>query len=97
MSSGPSSQLFQSRTSLFKGSKEHFEQTPLELQRSIRMDRVRQLLLDPTRRASQGLIGVGDTAQLMGFTSRSHFARRHQEYYREQPQNTLAKNLTDTT
>ena len=97
MSSAPSSQLFQSRTSLFKGSKEHFEQTPLELQRSIRMDRVRQLLLDPTRRASQGLIGVGDTAQLMGFTSRSHFARRYQEYYREQPQNTLAKNLTDTT
>ena len=36
-----SAELFQSRTSLFKGSKEHFEQTPLELQRSVRMDRVR--------------------------------------------------------
>jgi len=92
-----SAELFQSRTSLFKGSKEHFGQTPLELQRSIRMDRVRQLLLDPTRRASQGLIGVGDTAELMGFTSRSHFARRYQEYYGEHPHDTLAKNLKDTT
>ena len=86
-----SAELFQSRTSLFKGSKEHFEQTPLELQRSVRMDRIRQLLLDPARRASQGLSGIGDTAATMGFTSRSHyFARRYQEYYGEQPQDTLA-------
>ena len=88
-----SAELFQSRTSLFKGSKEHFEQTPLELQRSVRMDCVRQLLLDPTRRASQGLTGVGDTAASMGFTSRSHFARRYQELYGEQPQDTLARSL----
>ena len=86
-------ELFQSRTSLFKGSKEHFEQTPLELQRSVRMDRVRQLLQDPARRASQGLSGIGDTAASMGFTSRSHFARRYQEYYGEQPQDTLATSL----
>jgi len=86
-----SAELFQSRTSLFKGSREHFEQTPLELQRSIRMDRVRQLLLDPARRNRQGLTGVGDTAASMGFTSRSHFARRYQEQYGEQPQDTLTK------
>ena len=92
-----SAELFQSRTSLFKGSKEHFEQTPLELQRSVRMDRVRQLLLDPARRASQGLSGIGDTATSMGFTSRSHFARRYQEYYGEQPQATLAKSLKGRT
>ncbi|QNI74855.1 response regulator transcription factor [Synechococcus sp. NOUM97013] len=85
-----SAELFQSRTSLFKGSKEHFEQTPLELQRSVRMDRVRQLLLNPTRRTNQGLTGVGDTAASMGFTSRSHFARRYQEQYGEHPQDTLA-------
>ena len=91
-----SAELFQSRTSLFKGSKEHFEQTPLELQRSVRMDRVRQLLQDPARRASQGLSGIGDTAASMGFTSRSHFARRYQEYYGEQPQETLAKSLQNT-
>ena len=84
-----SAELFQSRTSLFRGSREHFERTPLELQRSIRMDRVRQLLLDPARRASQGLTGVGDSAASMGFTSRSHFARRYQEQYGEQPQETL--------
>ena len=84
-----SAELFQSRTSLFKGSREHFQRTPLELQRSIRMDRVRQLLLDPARRASQGLSGVGDSAASMGFTSRSHFARRYQEQYGEQPQETL--------
>jgi len=92
-----SAELFQSRTSLFKGSKEHFEQTPLELQRSVRMDRVRQLLQDPARRASQGLSGIGDTAASMGFTSRSHFARRYQEYYGEQPQDTLATSLKGRT
>ena len=91
-----SAELFQSRTSLFKGSKEHFGRTPLELQRSVRMDRVRQLLLDPVRRASQGLTGIGDTAVSMGFTSRSHFAKRYQEQYGEQPQDTLAKSLRIT-
>ena len=92
-----SAELFQSRTSLFKGSKEHFEQTPLELQRSVRMDRVRQLLQDPVSRASQGLTGISDTAASMGFTSRSHFARRYQEYYGEQPQDTLFKSLKGQT
>ena len=92
-----SAELYQSRTSLFKGSKEHFEQTPLELQRSVRMDRVRQLLQDPVRRASQGLSGIGDSAASMGFTSRSHFARRYQEYYGEQPQNTLAQSMKERT
>ena len=91
-----SAELFQSRTSLFKGSKEHFEQTPLELQRSVRMDRVRQLLQDPARRASQGLSGIGDTAASMGFTSRSHFARRYQEMYGERPQETLQQSLKNT-
>ena len=92
-----SAELFQSRTSLFKGSKEHFQQTPLELQRSVRMDRVRQLLLDPMRRTNQGLTGVGDTAASMGFTSRSHFARRYQEQYGEHPQDTLANGLKGRT
>ena len=92
-----SAELFKSRTSLFKGSKEHFEQTPLELQRSVRMDRVRELLQDPVRRASQGLTGISDTAASMGFTSRSHFARRYQEYYGEQPQNTLARSMKERT
>ena len=92
-----STELFQSRTSLFKGSKEHFGQTPLELQRSIRMDRVRQLLLDPVLRKHQGLTGVGDSAASMGFTSRSHFSRRFQEFYGELPQDTLVKSLKGRT
>ena len=92
-----SAELFHSRTSLFKGSKEHFEQTPLELQRSVRMDRIRQLLQDPARRASQGLSGTGEIIASMGYTSRSHFARRYQEYYGEQPQDTLAKSLKGRT
>ena len=33
----------------------------------------------------------------MGVTSRSHFARRYQEYYGEQPQETLAKSLKSQT
>jgi len=61
------------------------------------MDRVRQLLLDPSRRARQGLTGVGDSAAAMGFTSRSHFARRYQEQYGERPQDTLANGLRVTT
>ena len=92
-----SAELFQSRTSLFKGCREHFQQTPLSLQRSVRMDLVRQLLLDPARRANQGLTGVGDTAAFMGFTSRSHFARRYQEQYGEKPQDTFANALKGTT
>ena len=92
-----SAELFQSRTSLFRGSREHFERTPLELQRSIRMDRVRQLLLEPAYRVKLGLKGVGDSAASMGFTSRSHFARRYQEQYGEQPQDTLAANPPATT
>ena len=92
-----SAELFQSRTSLFRGSREHFERTPLELQRSIRMDRVRQLLLEPAYRVKLGLKGVGDSAASMGFTSRSHFARRYQEQYGEQPQDTLAANPQATT
>ena len=87
-----SSELFQSRTSLFRGSREHFERTPLQLQRSIRLDRVRQLLLEPARRASLGLMGVGDSAASMGFSSRGHFARRYLQQYKEQPQTTLAEN-----
>ena len=61
------------------------------------MDRVRQLLLDPPHRASQGLTRVGDTVASMGFTGRSHFACRYQEYYGEQPQDTLAKILKERT
>ena len=92
-----SSELFQSRTSLFKGSREHFERTPLELQRSIRMDCVRQLLLDPQKRQRLNLHGVGDVANALGFSSRSHFARRYQELYGEQPQDALNRSAIKTT
>jgi transcriptional regulator GlxA family with amidase domain len=57
------------------------------------MDRVRQLLLEPTYRTSLGLTGVGDVAASMGFTSRSHFARRYREQYGEHPKDTLAQSL----
>ena len=92
-----SGELFQSRTSLFKGSREHFERTPLELVRSVRMDRVRQLLMSPTLRATKGVTGVVDSAASMGFISRSHFARRYKEHYGEQPIDTLANSLQDKT
>ena len=82
-------ELNQSRTSLFKGSREHFECTPLELQRSIRMDKVRHLLRSTGRRNELGLNGVGAIASAMGFSSRSHFARRYQQQYGEPPQATL--------
>ena len=81
--------LFQSRTSLFKGCQEHFGRTPLELQRSIRLDLVRQLLLNPERCKSLKLDGVGAIAAKHGFQSRSHFARRYEQRYGELPQDTL--------
>ena len=81
--------LYQSRTSLFTGCQEHFGRTPTELQRSIRLDLVRQLLLNPKRSLALGLSGVGAIAAHMGFSSRSHFARRYEMQYNELPQNTL--------
>ena len=81
--------LYQSRTSLFNGCQDHFRRTPTELQRCIRLDLVRQLLLNPKRSDALGLKGVGAIATHMGFTSRSHFARRYEQQYNELPQNTL--------
>ena len=83
--------LYQSRTSLFKGCQEHFGQTPQNLQRSIRLDLVRQLLLDPNRCDGIHLQGVGAIAAHLGFTSRSHFARRYRKQYGELPQETLQR------
>ena len=86
--------LYQSRTSLFTGCQEHFGRTPTELQRSIRLDLVRQLLLNPKRSLALGLSGVGAIAAHMGFSSRSHFARRYEQQYNELPQNTLSQGST---
>ena len=83
--------LYQSRTSLFKGCQEHFGRTPQNLQRSIRLDLVRQLLLDPNRCDGVHLQGVGTIAAHLGFTSRSHFARRYRKQYGELPQETLRR------
>ena len=83
--------LYQSRTSLFNGCQEHFGRTPTELQRSIRLDLVRQLLLNPKRSDALGLRGVGAIAAHMGFSSRSHFARRYEQHYNELPQQTLTQ------
>ena len=88
------SEVFQSRTSLFKGSREHFQRTPLELHRSIRLDRVRQLLLNPRQRHNQGLTGVSSIVEEMGFSSRSHFARRYEQHFHELPRETLMRSHT---
>ena len=89
-----SSEIYQSRTSLFQGSKEHFQRTPLELQRSIRLDRVRQLLLNPKQRHNQGLTGVSEIVEEMGFCSRSHFAHRYEQHFHELPSETLRRSHT---
>ena len=86
-----SSEIFQSRTSLFQGSKEHFQRTPLELQRSIRLDRVRQLLINPKQRQHQGLNGVSEIREAMGFSSHSHFAHRYQQHFYEMTHETLQR------
>ena len=89
-----SSEIYQSRTSLFQGSKEHFQRTPLELQRCIRLDRVRQLLLNPKQRHNQGLTGVSEIVEEMGFGSRSHFAHRYEKHFHELPSETLRRSHT---
>ena len=89
-----SREIFQSRTSLFQGSKEHFQRTPLELQRSVRLDRVRQLLLNRKQRHNQGLTGVSDILEAMGFSSRSHFAHRYEQHFHELPHETLNRSHT---
>ena len=86
-----SSEVFQSRTSLFKGSREHFQRTPLELHRSIRLDQARQLLLNPRQRHHKGLTGVSSIVEEMGFSSRSHFARRYEQHFHELPRETLKR------
>ena len=86
--------LYQSRTSLFNGCQEHFGRTPIELQRSIRLDLVRQLLLNRKRSDALGLRGIGAIAAHMGFGSRSHFARRYEQQYHELPQITLRQTST---
>ena len=92
-----SSEIFQSRTSLFQGSKEHFQRTPLELQRSIRLDRVRQLLIHPKQRQHQSFNGVSEILEAMGFSSRSHFARRYQQHFHELPHETLKRSHRAST
>ena len=78
-----------SRSSLFKGCQEHFGITPLVLQRSVRLDRLRALLIDPSLRAREGLEGVTDVAKLFGFASRSHFARHYRKRFLELPVESL--------
>ena len=85
--------LFQSRTSLFKGCQEHFQQTMGQLQRSIRLDLARQLLLNPEKRRLLSLDGVGEISKHLGFSSRSHFAKRYEERYNELPVDTLKQQL----
>ena len=80
-SDGLSDELAVSRSALFKGCQEHFGLTPTQLQRSIRLDRVRTELL-------QGDGSIGAIAAEFGFQSRSHFARRYSEQFGELPQTT---------
>ena len=76
-----SEELAVSRSALSKGCQEHFALTPTQLQRSIRLDRVRTELL-------QGNGRIGTIAAEFGFQSRSHFARRYREQFAELPQTT---------
>jgi len=77
-----SEELAVSRSALFKGCQEHFALTPTQLQRSIRLDRVRRELL-------QGSQNIGSVAADYGFESRSHFASRYRDQFGELPQETV--------
>ena len=58
------------------GCKEHFGCTPLELQRGIRLHRVRNLITQPAEREYLNLKSVHDIAVHFGFQSQSHFFQR---------------------
>ena len=79
-------ELYQSRTSLFKGCKEHFRCTPHELQRAIRLDRVRSMLRQTADREQLGLKGIQAIARHFGFQSQSHFAKRYQQHFGAKPE-----------
>ena len=77
-----SEELAVSRSALFKGCQEHFGLTPTQLQRSIRLDRVRRELLQASK-------NIGELAAEYGFESRSHFASRYRDQFGELPQGTV--------
>ena len=77
-----SEELKVSRSALFKGCQEHFGLTPTQLQRSIRLDRVRRELLQASK-------NIGSVAADYGFESRSHFASRYRDQFGELPQETV--------
>ena len=52
---------------------------------------MRQLLINPKQREHQGLNGVSEIVEAMGFSSRSHLARRYQQHFDELPHETLKR------
>lgn len=78
-----SAELAVSRSALFKGCQEHFGLSPTQIQRSIRLDRVRRELL-------HGSGSIGAIAAAFGFQSRSHFASRYRDQFGELPQETVS-------
>ena len=55
---------------------------------------MRQLLINPKQRQHQGLKSVSTIVEAMGFSSRSHFARRYQQHVHELPHETLKRSHT---
>jgi AraC-like DNA-binding protein len=89
-------ELYQSRTSLFTGCKEHFRCTPHELQRAIRLDRVRSMLRQPADRERLGLKSIQAIARHFGFHSQSHFVKRYQQHFGAKPEITHPVNEPKT-
>jgi len=81
-----SERLYQSRTSVFMGCKKHFGCTSLELQREIRLDRVRNLITQPAERERLNLNSVHNIAMHFGFQSQSHFFQRYQQHFGAKPE-----------
>ena len=85
-----STQLHQSRTSLFSGCKEKFGMSPIEVVRSVRLHQVRHALLNTEFCIQNNLGGVIDIANYFGFAGRSHFTRYYKQQFFETPRQTLA-------
>lgn len=75
-----------SRFTLFAAFREHLHSTPMNWQRSQRLDRVRERLL-----AGTGQHSVSAVALDCGFTHLGRFASQYRERFGERPSDTLAR------
>lgn len=75
-----------SMRSLYEGFRKHRSESPMRYLRHLRLEKVREELLSPTRKAN-----ITDVAQQWGFVELGRFASLYRERYGELPSETLRR------